>query len=108
MVDSLGSLCRLTFALSGAPPQKQTKDAPLFGASALERVVRQLHAIGTNAHAIHLDAFLSGSRSRYSRTIGAISWSQTSCIIVPRAWRCCFRSASLAILLMRGSASFSV
>src|SRR5258705_13918143 len=30
-------LQRLTFALSGAPPQKQAKDAPLFGASALER-----------------------------------------------------------------------
>src|SRR5438046_9539771 len=35
-------LCRgLTFALSGAPPQEQAKDAPLFGASALERGVRR-------------------------------------------------------------------
>src|SRR6267378_2792661 len=33
-------LCCLTFALSGAPAQTQTEDAPLFGASALERVVR--------------------------------------------------------------------
>jgi len=31
---------RPTFALSGAPPQEQAKDAPLFGASALERGVR--------------------------------------------------------------------
>src|SRR5690242_146601 len=30
----------LTFALSGAPPERKIKDAPLFGASALERVVR--------------------------------------------------------------------
>jgi hypothetical protein len=32
---------KLTFALSGAPPQEQVKDAPLFGASALERGVRE-------------------------------------------------------------------
>jgi len=29
-------LSRITFALSGVPLQKQAKDAPLFGASALE------------------------------------------------------------------------
>src|SRR2546430_13092924 len=35
--------CRLTFALSGAPPQKRAKDTPLFAASALERGVRCQH-----------------------------------------------------------------
>src|SRR5690349_9989402 len=33
-------MCALTFALSGAPRKAQPKDAPLVGASALERVVR--------------------------------------------------------------------
>src|SRR2546430_8092943 len=46
----------LTFALSGRRRR-----------SALERAVRQLPTIGANDQAIHLDAFLSGSRSRYSR-----------------------------------------
>jgi hypothetical protein len=32
----------LTFALSGAPREKLAKDAPLVGASALEREVRRI------------------------------------------------------------------
>src|SRR5712691_11821186 len=40
-----GAPCRITFALSGAPPRTQTKAALLIGASALERAVRGHHIV---------------------------------------------------------------
>src|SRR2546425_12351405 len=45
----------LTFALSGAPPRKQTTDAALFGASALERGVRRQYPLTEGGRVFHLE-----------------------------------------------------
>ena|SRR5258706_366725 len=74
---------RLTFALSGAPPQKQAKDAPLFGASALERGVRWHIVHREDAYRVssfyHYTPGMSGSRL-HSETSGRPTSAGTNSI----------------------------